>query len=449
MPEGPELVTKTVHRSMGEAPADDPARLQEQTLLNRKADLVPILCFGALPITATLAQKGLVALLVILGLYAVFRVLRQRSLSLTVPKPLVVFAVAALCWLVYRSIDTFDGEHSLWRLGHIFLMLVAAFVIILLVRGFADDVRDKVFNALVIGTFVSLSLIVIGSIANYFHADYFVKLERADKLSIFSSGLVVIALLAPSMLVYLCGKKRFRMAALMALGTLTLSIISGSNAAALAIVLALIAVPLLWVMPRQMPRLIVVALMAGTLLMPVGVGLMVKEFDSGARPDTESTRQTDPDGFAGSLGHRYYIWKFAVSKAMERPWLGWGFDTSRSVPGGHETIAIGKELMPLHPHNASLQLWLELGLPGLLMWAGLYWFLSRIRLPDEIPEGARASVQKAANLVLPLTLISVFASSNTSYGIWQSWWFATLLLIVAVLFLWEKPAADFKPDTTA
>jgi exopolysaccharide production protein ExoQ len=413
-------------------------------LQNRKTDLIPILCFGVLPITATLAQKGIVILLVALAIFAAFGVLRQRPLSVMVPKQIAVFAVLALGWMVYRSIDTFDGNSSLWRLGHIFLLLALAFPIIWMVRGFATDVRDKVFNALVIGTAVSLVVILIGCVANYLHADYFVQLQRSDKLSIFSSGLVVIALLAPSMLAYLCGKRRFLAAAAIAGSTLALSIVSGSNAAVLATVLSLMASPLLWALPRLMPRLIIAGLMAGTLLMPVAVGLMVKEFDTGANPDIETTRKTDPDGFAGSLGHRYYIWKFTVGKAMERPWLGWGFDTSRSVPGGHKTIAVGKELMPLHPHNASLQLWLELGLPGLLIWAAMYWFVSRIRQADASSVAGWGLAEKTANLVLPMTLIGFFASSNTTYGIWQSWWFATLVLIVSVLFLWEKPMADQK-----
>ena len=39
------------------------------------------------------------------------------------------------------------------------------------------------------------------------------------------------------------------------------------------------------------------------------------------------------------------------------------------IPGGKDPIRPGQSWMPLHPHNAALQFWLELGVPGTVLFA--------------------------------------------------------------------------------
>ena len=70
------------------------------------------------------------------------------------------------------------------------------------------------------------------------------------------------------------------------------------------------------------------------------------------------------DRFKISAGHRLLIWSFTGDRIAERPLTGWGLDASRAIPGGRDPIRPGEAWMPLHPHNAALQLWLELGAPG-------------------------------------------------------------------------------------
>ena len=65
-----------------------------------------------------------------------------------------------------------------------------------------------------------------------------------------------------------------------------------------------------------------------------------------------------------SAGHRLMIWSFVGDRIAERPLAGWGLDASRVLPGGRDPIRPGETWLPLHPHNAPLQFWLELGVPG-------------------------------------------------------------------------------------
>jgi O-antigen ligase len=77
------------------------------------------------------------------------------------------------------------------------------------------------------------------------------------------------------------------------------------------------------------------------------------------------------------------------------------------------------QVMPLHPHDAILQWWLELGLVGAVLGAVLATFLWR---------------QAARSGAVPLALVAAaMPPLLLSFGIWQSWWLATLFLVAAFL----------------
>jgi O-antigen ligase len=124
------------------------------------------------------------------------------------------------------------------------------------------------------------------------------------------------------------------------------------------------------------------------------------------------------DSFKISAGHRLLIWSFAGDRIAERPLTGWGLDSSRAIPGGDDPIRPGETWMPLHPHNAALQVWLELGAPGAVLFAlmvAIAWgALARVEWPPLFAAAAGAG--------LAIAFIGCFAT----YGIWQEWWLGTL-----------------------
>jgi exopolysaccharide production protein ExoQ len=130
-----------------------------------------------------------------------------------------------------------------------------------------------------------------------------------------------------------------------------------------------------------------------------------------------------------SIYHRASIWQFVGTRIADKPVLGWGMHASRTMPGGHDTIGGTAELIPLHPHNAPLQIWLELGGVGAALMAALFGFLA---ISCNGPPLRRA--------VLGATLVTAIAIASLSYGLWQGWWFATLWLLAAL-------AAAASPET--
>lgn len=201
-----------------------------------------------------------------------------------------------------------------------------------------------------------------------------------------------------------------------ALGVLVLAAaalaVSPSMAAQLAFALAL----LVFVLALRWPRSTALAMAWG---LPLGV------FAAPFAIHLGELGQAAFDAFAGSsmsITHRGLIWQFVAERVVEKPWLGWGLDASRHMTGTETPYFSQRQggLLPLHPHNWTLQLWLELGLPGALLGAALLATLAH-RIAGWWREPAAVATCLAA-------LTAYFVVANLGYGIWQNWWVASAWL---------------------
>src|SRR5579875_3238756 len=136
------------------------------------------------------------------------------------------------------------------------------------------------------------------------------------------------------------------------------------------------------------------------------------------------------DRFKSSVPHRLLIWSFVGDRIAEKPLLGWGLDASRAIPGGKEWIRPGQPWLPLHPHNAPLQLWLELGVPGAvllaLVMAGLWRRLGVIGWPRLFAAASAGGLAAAMTETLG------------TYGIWEEWWIGTLWFALFLILVMAR-----------
>ena len=107
--------------------------------------------------------------------------------------------------------------------------------------------------------------------------------------------------------------------------------------------------------------------------------------------------------------------------------LGWGFNTSRAIPGGKENLDRSETALPLHPHNAALQWRLELGLLGALFGAGLF-----VVAAESARRYGRNRIAQAAGTA---TVASAYCVAMLSFGAWQSWWLSGLFIIAGITAL--------------
>lgn len=119
-----------------------------------------------------------------------------------------------------------------------------------------------------------------------------------------------------------------------------------------------------------------------------------------------------------SSQHRIQIWNFTANKILERPIIGWGFNSSRFIADKEDKSKFGS-LLQLHPHNGVLEIWLELGIIGACLMIVLILSIgANLARLNPWPE-------QAVGLAF---LTTTFSISCVAYGIWQSWWVATIFL---------------------
>jgi O-antigen ligase len=222
----------------------------------------------------------------------------------------------------------------------------------------------------------------------------------------------------------------FARAALLVLGFGVLIMLPGETAR-LATIAGLGAALLSLAAPRLGPRLVGALVALAILAMPMLVGFIPKIPSASLPP---------------SAVHRLVIWDFAATRIAEKPLTGWGLEASRAMPGGRaqpdaatldrlnirspaqrEFLALPHvEVMPLHPHNGALQLWMELGGIGALIGAVLMLALGFV------------ASRSAAPAVGAGMLASATVTGMLSFGLWQAWWVASLLLAMVALVLMPR-----------
>lgn len=134
-----------------------------------------------------------------------------------------------------------------------------------------------------------------------------------------------------------------------------------------------------------------------------------------------------------SARHRVEIWQFAAERALARPLVGHGLDASAALINGGQVSRFqepGANVLPLHPHNLFLQVWLELGVPGAI--AALAAAL-----------GMLAAVARVAPGPLQPFALAGFAGywifAATAYGAWQAWWLGTAVMAATALAFACRP----------
>ena len=230
-------------------------------------------------------------------------------------------------------------------------------------------------------------------------------------------------LLFPAAAILVCLGRRSS-AALLAAGTaLTIYVLQGTAAKAVLVAGLAMSLPL-----YRMRRL------ASWTALAVTVAAVISAPLTFARLEQLPGLAVAADSFKISAGHRLLIWSFAGDRIAERPLTGWGLDISRAIPGGGDPIRPGENWMPLHPHNAALQLWLELGVPGAVLFAllaALVWgALARVEWPPPLAAAAGAS--------LTIAFVGCFGT----YGIWQEWWLGTLAFCLFLIMVMAQAAGE-------
>ncbi|MBL0930656.1 MAG: O-antigen ligase family protein [Alphaproteobacteria bacterium] len=355
---------------------------------------------------AVVAPNGLGPLLVVAGLGALFA--RQFP-----PHPWLLGFGAFLAYALLSLIWTIDAAEGLD--GWVRITLGAAFGLALIGAATAMDERDRAHaeKALVAGMSIAFAILCLQlaseriwsrseSLASLWHG------PDTNFWALFNRSAAAMAILLP--LGVLAAFRRFGLVAAVIGAAIGIYLVMSFNsrAAELAL-LAGAGAALVCAVWGRGSRLVGLALAMVVLLAPFIASLPIFDELAG-RQDLSSS------GY-----HRSAIWSFAAERIFERPIFGWGMHASRAIPGAKTQFLPGAELMPLHPHNAPLQLWLELGVAGAFGAAALMVALAR-----------RIRGSAVARAALAGSLVAAFVVASVGYGIWQGWWMGALWIVAAL-----------------
>lgn len=319
--------------------------------------------------------------------------------------------LAALALAVWGSLTLLWSPHPLQGatlLPRVVLVMIAGAVMFRLIAQPPDSLRDAVRRGLILGMVLAgawllLDLVLLDLTLTRWLSGREIGVENVPK-----RGLTVLAVMVwPAAL--MIGRGRPWAGVLMLAGTAALTFASQAGAAKFALIAGTATFALAWLAPRRITQITALLLAACLLTLPYLMTEAIDALDLIARTD-------------GSVQHRFVVWTFVAENAQTKLFEGWGFNMARSIPGGNVIDPLtGGEFIPLHPHNAPLQWWLELGLPGALI--GLFLVLTVLRRILALADEDRNRTATAL-----ATTAAAIAVSLVGYGAWQIWWLSALVL---------------------
>ena len=196
---------------------------------------------------------------------------------------------------------------------------------------------------------------------------------------------------------------------LMVAGVLAATFALAADAPTTALVLGGLLGGAAYVWPKAAPRVMAGAAMVYFLSAP---WLVVAARKMGLYQAVESRVEL-------SWAMRLRYWSNAANWIADHPLRGWGIDASREFAPG----------INLHPHNAALQLWLELGLVGPLAAGVLFAAIFAAQARDRRDPAAAAAVAVASAYLI---------IGAVSFGVWQEWWLGAGAVAAAACLAFQR-----------
>jgi O-antigen ligase len=371
-----------------------------------------------LPTVLAFLPRGAAALAAVAGLCAAGLVLSPLRARMAPPWPPIALLLALLAWGGLSAAWSIDPWRSLALDARLAGMAAAGLALAAAAPRMAAPGRLAL--CLVAGTVAAIGLAAVDLAGNGIVSRLVsVRPFAAPRLNQIAVWVAIVLLPTAALLI---AARRVLLAAGLAIlmGATVYGLDATGGKTALAA--ALPAAALLYLWPRAVSGIAAGLSVAAILTAPLTLPSLARS----------PTVFAAVDGFKESAGHRLLIWRFTGERIADRPLFGWGLDAARAVPGGDVEARPGEKFLPLHPHDSALQVWLELGLPGAVLFAlavgGLWLRLGAAPWPRLYLAAAGGS----------LTVVSAVAGAG--WGIWQEWWLGTLALALFAVLVMARAA---------
>lgn len=176
-------------------------------------------------------------------------------------------------------------------------------------------------------------------------------------------------------------------------------------------------------------KLFTLAMISGAILMPIIAYKIQPHYAS------DHYAKFLPD----SAKHRVFIWHFVAEQIIKKPILGHGFASSRNFKIDEKQMISYNQWtwspLPLHPHDNIMQILLETGLIGLILFLSLIYKyiqkISNISLVQSSKSGKINRTKEDNKIAIDVLnyksvayacFINYYIIGMISFNIWQIWW---------------------------
>ena len=380
------------------------------------------------PPVAVLQSNGLAALAVVGAVVVLLGLMGRGQGAAFWRQPFTYLIALLLIWMVVSGFwslvpsDTYSTLHGLAP------AMLAGAVLVAGARMLLPGEVQALGRLLLIGyalltVLLAVELVTGGFLLGAWHGIKQVPFKFA--VTMLSRGVVLAILLSWASAILLLRQHRHWLAAAAVIAAVAIAFGSGSYAGRTAALAGILVFGFILLLRRRGVIIVLAALLAFSATIPL--------LPQGPLDPEANAAWLGP--FRNSGLHRLYIWRFAAERVAEHPLRGWGLDAARSMPGGEAPSPVGGQLMMMHPHNGPLQVWLELGLPGILALLVLMAMAGGGILAQ--------SVHPTTQAALGAVLVAGFAVLCLGFGIWQTWWIGVMSMTVGWLVLaCRLPAAQ-------
>lgn len=348
-------------------------------------------------------------------------VLQDLRLALTSPLGLVVIAFFAWCLV---SISWSEFKLVSWRAFGEFWLPIAAVLVLALILP--EKITRPMFWLLAC-TFALAAIMMVAELRTGMFIRRTIKV-RADTF-IFNRPVLSLLMLFLPLTAWILGCVRkgwiYGLGLLALLTALELQ--SESDAAVLGLAIVGVTFPMAWYAPRLTFTLAALGFLAAVCLSPF-IGFISAQLITPAMHQKMASSHSK---------EREQLWQSFGYVVQQKPLFGTGFGVSprmldttvaKKVPFKHRwMLNIG------HPHNAALQIWVELGAVGAVLALGIA--LLTLRMLWNLPHLSRSASLALMAGAAPVALVG--------HGAWQGWWAASL----GAAIIWMQAASRFQTET--